>query len=158
MQSAAAAAAAAGHVWPQIAACEAALESGWGTSRLATRGNNLFGQKQGRKIPLPYPTIGLLTEEISPAGKPYVESDSWLVFPDWPTCFRERMALLGRLPIYAPALSARTGEAFVREVSGYYENQDPSKPYHARWSTDPQRADKVLEIFRANQAAFTGAP
>jgi flagellum-specific peptidoglycan hydrolase FlgJ len=29
-----------------MAACEAALESTWGASELATKGNNLFGQKQ----------------------------------------------------------------------------------------------------------------
>jgi len=42
---AAAAAQAAAHPFPAIAACEAALESAWGTSRLASEARNLFGLK-----------------------------------------------------------------------------------------------------------------
>ena len=48
LRKAAAAASAAGHPFPEYAACEAALESAWGQSGLATRANNLFGQKQSR--------------------------------------------------------------------------------------------------------------
>src|ERR1035438_5317570 len=36
----------AGHVFPEMAACEAALESGYGRSQLATQDRNLFGTKQ----------------------------------------------------------------------------------------------------------------
>jgi hypothetical protein len=48
----------AGHVFPEYAACEAALESAWGMSRLAVEANNLFGQKQshpplGESLDLP---------------------------------------------------------------------------------------------------------
>ncbi|HZU08351.1 MAG TPA: glucosaminidase domain-containing protein, partial [Pseudacidobacterium sp.] len=52
LQKAYQAAAAAGHIFPEYAACEAALESGWGLSHLATEANNLFGQKQAHP-PLP---------------------------------------------------------------------------------------------------------
>ena len=46
LRQAAAAAHTAGHIFPAYAACEAALESTWGQSRLARQANNLFGQKQ----------------------------------------------------------------------------------------------------------------
>ena len=46
LRQASAAARAAGHIFPDYAACEAALESTWGQSRLAREANNLFGQKQ----------------------------------------------------------------------------------------------------------------
>jgi hypothetical protein len=55
------------------------------------------------------------------------------------------MALLRRLehsyPAYARALAATNGEAFVEEVS-------------RAWSTDPQRAQKVLAIHRQHSASF----
>ncbi len=46
LSKACAAARSAGHIFPEYAACEAALESGWGMSGLAQKANNLFGQKQ----------------------------------------------------------------------------------------------------------------
>ena len=48
-----AAAAQARHVFPEMAACEAALESGFGKSGLAREDNNLFGMKQH-----PHPVYG----------------------------------------------------------------------------------------------------
>jgi flagellum-specific peptidoglycan hydrolase FlgJ len=63
---------------------------------------------------------------------------AWVEFEDWSGCFRERMHLLEKLavtyPDYREALSATTGEQFIRSVS-------------RRWSTDPQRAEKVLSIY-----------
>ena len=59
LRQASAAARAAGHIFPDYAACEAALESTWGQSRLAREANNLFGQKQSAegnpKAPAPSP-------------------------------------------------------------------------------------------------------
>jgi hypothetical protein len=55
------------------------------------------------------------------------------------------MALLRRLehsyPAYGRALAATTGEVFIEEVS-------------RAWSTDPQRATKVLAIHRQHCASF----
>ena len=69
----------------------------------------------------------------------------WARFADQAACFRARMALLRRLehsyPAYARALAATTGEAFIEEVS-------------RGWSTDPQRAAKVLAIHRQHSASF----
>lgn len=56
LQQAASAARRAGHIFPEYAACEAALESAWGHSELAREANNLFGQKQAhRRSPAPVP-------------------------------------------------------------------------------------------------------
>ena len=69
----------------------------------------------------------------------------WVSFADKAACFRARMALLRRLernyPAYARALVATTGEVFIEEVS-------------RAWSTDPQRAQKVLAIHRQHSASF----
>jgi flagellum-specific peptidoglycan hydrolase FlgJ len=132
----------AGHVFPEYAACEAALESAWGMSRLAVEANNLFGQKQS------HPPLGesldLPTKEYLHGAWVWVPA-AWAKFPDWPGCFAARMALLERLgeayPAYAAALAAKDGESFVRLVS-------------KRWSTDPDRGMKVLQIHEVHGAAF----
>lgn len=135
------------HIFPEYAACEAALESAWGRSRLATEANNLFGQKQCRP-PLPGTgTIEFPTREFL-RGNWVTVNAGWASFPDWSTCFSARMQLLhsasGRYPRYAAALAADNGETFVREVS-------------QTWSTDPSRADKVLAIYGAHCASLIDA-
>jgi flagellum-specific peptidoglycan hydrolase FlgJ len=131
------AARAAGHIWPEYAACEAALESAWGASELALKANNLFGQKQFHP---PYPgtgTISLPTREFLHGAWVRINAE-WMSFPGWQACFRARMEVLERLAheytAYAHALGAKNGETFIREVS-------------AVWSTGPRRAEEVLAIY-----------
>ncbi len=134
---AAAAARAAGHLFPEYAACEAALESGWGLSHLAVEANNLFGQKQAHPPLTGTDTVALPTREYLHGAWVAVQAN-WVKFADWSACFRERMTLLESLsqayPNYGAALSATTGEQFITEVS-------------KTWSTDPARAGKVLAVF-----------
>ena len=80
------------HVFPEMAACEAALESRWGTSELALRAHNVFGTKQ--RLHPEYGTIHLPTKEF--------------LHQQWVTV----------------------------------------------WSTDPRRADKVVEIYKAHADAL----
>jgi flagellum-specific peptidoglycan hydrolase FlgJ len=148
LRQASAAARAAGHIFPEYAASEAALESNWGQSRLAREANNLFGQKasayeqgiaeQGSA------TLALPTQEFL-HGRWVTITAHWACFADQAACFRARMALLRRLqhsyPAYARALAATTGESFIQEVS-------------RTWSTDPERAAKVLAIHRQHSASF----
>jgi flagellum-specific peptidoglycan hydrolase FlgJ len=140
LQNAYAAAKYAEHIFPDMAACEAALESAWGVSRLARDANNLFGEKAshdytGEVLVLP-------TSEYLPGGKWTTITATWVKFDSIADCFRSRMALLERLapeyPHYAAALAAPDAETFVTEVS-------------KSWSTDPQRAAKVLSIYRAHR-------
>lgn len=144
LQRAASAAQAAGHVFPEYAACEAALESAWGQSKLALQANNLFGQKQSHPPLAGVGTLLLPTREFL-RGTWVTVNAAWVSFPDWSACFDARMQLLHaasvRYPHYAAALAAATGEAFVREVS-------------QTWSTDPARADKVLSIYTRHQSCF----
>ena len=135
LEKASAAAQRAGHIFPQHAACEAALESGWGSSELATKANNLFGQKQSH--PPQGETLLLPTREFLHSTWTTVQAN-WKQFASWDACFADRMALLRRLghayPNYGAALQAHSGDEFIREVS-------------KSWSTDPQRAEKVLQVF-----------
>jgi flagellum-specific peptidoglycan hydrolase FlgJ len=144
LRQASAAARAAGHIFPDYAACEAALESTWGRSRLACEANNLFGQKQSAEAQTGIATIALPTHEFL-HGHWVTVTANWTRFADQAACFSARMKLLRRLehsyPAYARALAATTGEAFIEEVS-------------RAWSTDPQRAAKVLAIHRQHSASF----
>lgn len=134
--TAAAAAKAAAHPYPAIAACEAALESTWGKSRLAVEGNNLFGLKAPfgwlRTEALQIPTREFLQ------GKWVTVMALWKRYPTQAACFIDRLDTLRFLsksyPFYAAALASPTPEEFITNVS-------------RSWSTDPQRAAKVLSIY-----------
>jgi flagellum-specific peptidoglycan hydrolase FlgJ len=141
-----------GHLFPDIAACEAALESNYGESQLAKEGLNFFGMKQHQHPE--YGTLSLPTKEFE-HGQWTVVQANWVLYPTYASCFQDRMETLGRLssarnaqgelayPHYLAALHAATPEDFVKEVSQH-------------WSTDPNRATKVLEI-RDAFLAFTSA-
>lgn len=142
------AAAAANHPFPEFAACEAALESGWGQSFLATQAHNLFGQKQSDPALPGTETMTLVTREFIRGAWIGVPA-RWAKFPDVQACFTARIALLKRLapgyPGYKAALAAQTGEQFVIEVS-------------KNWSTDPDRAGKVLSLYDHHSAIFAANP
>lgn len=144
LAKASAAARAAGHVFPEMAACEAALESGWGHSRLAEEANNLFGQKQDAGRNEGVGTLAMPTREFLRGEWVTVEAE-WVKFADWQASFAGRMEILRALSAeyatYAAALRARTPEQFVQLVS-------------ERWSTDPRRAAKVVEIYDAHRAVL----
>ncbi len=134
----------AGHIFPEVAACEAALESAWGQSKLAREANNLFGQKQSHPPLAGTGTLTLPTQEFLHNRWVNVEAN-WVRFAGWEDCFRARMALLKRLsrayPHYAAALAAQSGEEFAAQVS-------------KSWSTDPERAAKVLAVHAQHRASF----
>jgi flagellum-specific peptidoglycan hydrolase FlgJ len=136
LSSATVAAGAGGCIWPDFMACEAALESGFGQSSLARMDNNLFGMKQHRH-PV-YGTVALPTQEFLGGHWVRVSAD-WVKYPTVADCFADRMATLRALAPayqhYAAALAAQDGPTFVREVS-------------QTWSTDPSRAQKVLDIYK----------
>lgn len=124
------AAKASGHVFPDYAACEAALESGFGSSQLAREYNNLFGMKQHAR-PV-YATVELPTWEVV-HGENIRTAASFVHYPTIAECFKDRMATLQHVPNYKGVVNAVDGKTFVIEVSKH-------------WSTDPRRAQKVLAI------------
>lgn len=125
----------AGHIFPRMAGCEAALESNYGQSFLARKGNNLFGMKQHNHPT--YGTISLPTREYLGGEWKEVEAD-FVEYPGIIECFKDRMATLQRLRSkyinYNNALLSATSENYIRCVS-------------LTWSTDPLRAENVLAIF-----------
>jgi flagellum-specific peptidoglycan hydrolase FlgJ len=123
------------HIWPEMAACEAALESGYGSSALAREANNLFGMKQ-HQHPV-QGTLSLPTKEFLD-GEWTIVNAEWVKYDTVADCFEDRMDTLERLqgvyPHYAAALAAKDVFQYITEVS-------------ATWSTDPQRASKVTAIY-----------
>jgi flagellum-specific peptidoglycan hydrolase FlgJ len=132
----AAAAEQAGSIFPTMQACEAALESGYGSSILARLDLNLFGTKQ-HAHPV-YGTASIPTKEYLD-GQWEVVNANWVKYPDLASCFADRMATLNRLknayPHYAKALAAPDEVTYINEVS-------------QTWSTDPARSAKVQDIYR----------
>ena len=128
------------HLFPEMAASEAALESNWGNSELAKKDSNLFGMKLHTHKDHPEWGMHALPTREFENGQWISINSNWMSYPSWDACFQDRMRTLYRLanlfPHYAAALKATTPEEFVTEVS-------------KTWSTDPQRAEKVLAIYRA---------
>lgn len=126
------------HPFPAMAACEAALESNYGLSELARDACNLFGMKQ--HLHPVFQTMTLPTREFENGEWETVPGADWVKYPDQASCFADRLSTLRRLapvlPNYANALEAVDAYAYVTAVS-------------ASWSTDPQRAAKVIAIYQA---------
>ena len=137
--SAADAAARAFHVWPTMAACEAALESNYGQSILARQGLNLFGMKQHQNPS--YETLNIPTKEYLDGSWTVVNAE-WVKYDTLEDCFKDRMATLSRMapkfPHYADALAAPDPKSYAVNVS-------------ESWSTDPERGAKCISIFGAYQ-------
>lgn len=129
--------------FPQMVASEAALESNWGNSELAREANNLFGMKQ-HAHPV-YGTMALPTREWQNGpdghaidGRWITVTANWVKYDDWRACFADRQVTLERLsnayPHYKAAIDAPDARTYITEVS-------------KSWSTDPNRANKVLSIW-----------
>lgn len=129
-----------GHIFPGAAAAEAALESGWGTSGLCLKANNLFGLKKPQAWT--GPTISLPTREFI-NEKWITVMAVWPAFHSWVECMDERMNTLRRVSRYAEALAAQTPEDFIIDVS-------------IKWATDPDRAKNVLSIYRKHISLLKG--
>lgn len=141
------AAKAAGHIFPAAAACEGAVETGWFTSLLYLRENNVFGTKQ-HQHPI-YETVSLPTREYL-GNKWTIVNALWVSYPTVADSFADRMQTLRTLapayPHYAAALAATTPEEYLTQVS-------------MSWSTGPTRGEQCVEILHAHAdilSAFDG--
>ena len=145
LRSAFEAAKAANHVWPNAAACEAAVETAWGTSRLYLQAHNVFGSKVPQHPNPAYGVISLPTSEVL-NGKRVTIDANFVSYPTVAQSFEDRMATLVRLsasyPHYEAALDAPDPETFLAEVS-------------KSWATDPNRAATCISILHAHADVFT---
>ena len=123
------------HIYPTMAAAEAAEESNYGQSLLAKNDLNVFGMKQ-HEHPT-YGTASLPTRERL-GGAWQVVHAQFIKYPTIQACFEDRMATIKRLasayPHYAEALVATDPLEYVRAIS-------------KTWSTDPDRAKHIIAIY-----------
>lgn len=127
-----------GHLFPEVAACEAVVETTWGTSKLYLQANNVFGTKQHTHPA--FETVNFPTREYL-GGRWTVVNAPFIKYPTVQDSFKDRMDTLQRLAPhyehYAAALEAKTPEEFVTEVS-------------RTWSTSPSRAATCIQIMHAH--------
>ena len=97
---------------PVIAAAQAALESNFGRSQLATEGRNLFGIKKGSSWT--GPTLELPTKEWR-NGDFYTTVAHWRKYRDWQHSVEDYGALIGRVYPHAAAV-ADDARAFLEQL------------------------------------------
>jgi len=110
---------------------QAALESGWGASRLSQRGFNLFGVKADRAWK--GPVISMDTYEVINGVRVMVPA-IWRAYPDWLACLRDRASFFRKNPRYSACFKETTGPGWCRAVAA------------AGYATDPDYAKKLLAM------------
>jgi flagellar rod assembly protein/muramidase FlgJ len=116
-------------------AAEAALESGWGKSRLSTDGKNLFGVKADKAWRGDVLSINTL-EFIN--GEPKNVPANWRRYQSWQECIDDHAAFLRDNPRYSECFKSQNGEEFARAVAA------------AGYATDPNYAEKIISVIHAH--------
>jgi flagellum-specific peptidoglycan hydrolase FlgJ len=116
-----------------ITVAQAVLESAWGQSRLSREGSNYFGIKAHGK----HAVIEMATTEVRNGVEEKMVA-KFARYESMTDCFADRDRLICSSAVYCSAhASASDPERFVRELGKH-------------WATDPDYAEKVLVIYRAN--------
>lgn len=121
------------HILASVTIAQAILESGWGTSSLASRYNNYFGMKagsswNGRTIVLP-------TKECDDAGRCYSTKATWRVYNN----------VLESINDHAKLLQNKRYNGVVGETSYYRAITIIKKGGYA---TDPDYVSKIVNMIR----------
>jgi len=104
---------------------QAILESGWGTSEIARKSNNLFGIKGNGKN---YKTFEYIN------GKRVDIVDSFKVYPDWETSVTDHSGLFLRLSRYQNLIGERDYKKACRKV------------YEDGYATAPNYTEALIKI------------
>lgn len=112
---------------------QAALESGWGSSKLAREGCNLFGVKADKSWT--GDVITMQTREVL-NGQSVMVPARWRKYPNWAACLADRVEFFKRNKRYAACFKETTGEGWCRAVAA------------AGYATDPDYAQLLLAMIR----------
>ena len=124
---------------------QAALESGWGTSRPALMAHNLFDIKDD---PAWHgPTYHMPSEETV-SGKTVVQDAYWRMYPDFQACIEDRAKYFDPRvnPRYAACWHETTGEGWARAVAA------------AGYATDVDYASKLIALIHDRDLAQFDKP
>lgn len=113
---------------------QAALESRWGTSKVASMACNLFDIKADKSW---HGAIYRMasTEHIN--GKDVLVPADWRMYPNWQACFDDRAQFFKTNPRYAACFKETTGAGWARAVAAVH------------YATDPDYASKLISTIRA---------
>lgn len=114
---------------------QAALESGWGTSKTAANARNLFNIKADASWHGPWWAMAS-TEHVG--TKDVLQAARWRMYPDWQACLDDRAQFFKSNPRYAACFKAAGGEAWARAVAA------------AGYATDPDYAAKLIATMRSH--------
>ena len=116
---------------PGVTVAQAALESGWGKSRLSREAHNYFGIKaHGSHQFVEFPTT-----EVQ-EGRTVRVSARFARYGSMEECFRDRDLLIRKSARYREACTrANIPEQFIISLA-------------VHWATDPQYATKLLQLYR----------
>lgn len=117
---------------------EGALESGWGASRLAVQGRNLFGVKADAGWH--GPTVAMQTREFL-RGVWVMVPALWRSYPDWGGCLDDHAAFLTQNPRYRGCFAHADGIGFAAAVAA------------AGYATDPNYAALITQIINQHGLA-----
>lgn len=112
---------------------QAALESAWGSSRLAQSGCNLFGVKADKSWK---GAITVMPTREFVNGKPVTVQAKWRSYASWLECLLDRAEFFQKNKRYAKCFAETTGEGWARAVAA------------AGYATDPQYAAKIVGMIR----------
>ena len=146
-------------VIPSITIAQGIHESGWGTSELAVKANNLFGIKANGDWT--GPTYDKNSGEYTPEGKPYDKVSAFRVYSDWEPGVKDHSVFLTK-PRYA-GLHGQTDfciAAHTLKLAGY-----ATGPFYSRnivqhildyklYKYDPVQPD-FNAIYRVQTNAFS---
>ena len=113
---------------------QGALESGWGKSRLATDGRNLFGVKADPSWT--GNTITMYTREFV-GGAPVMVEAVWRKYENLQACLDDHAKFFHDNPRYNKCFQFKDGEGFAEAVA------------EAKYATDPNYASKLIATIRA---------
>jgi len=114
---------------------QAALESGWGSSKTTTNANNLFNIKADASWNGASWAMAS-TEYIN--GKDEIDAARWRLYPDWQACLDDRAKFFSENKRYADCFKANGGEGWARAVAA------------AGYATDPDYAEKLIATMRSH--------
>ncbi len=115
---------------------QAALESGWGTSKTCCNALNIFNIKADRSWRGPVYRMAS-TEHIN--GKDVVLAADWRMYATWDDCLADRAKFFQTNPRYKACFAETTGEGWARAAQA------------AGYATDPKYAEKLITTMRARK-------
>lgn len=175
------AAKAAGHAFPEYAACEAANLTNYGASDTLAKAKNVFGVRaraSWRNANMLPKGIGIIALPIGTQivnGRQITQMGDYARFTDATAAFKYRMDTLNSLPTtYYAALKATTGEQFILQVAAQWNKldvnsapEDTQNVYEfsdgwyqfvkSRWYADPATASAVMKIYADNVSIINPA-